>query len=132
MAEKKASEANRLEWAKFSAIADIIGSVLNNIIKWSGIVAVCYFAYQSIEVIAGKETLFDLCFNVMSNTKAATSLPFAVGFSGIGYGLFYRRQNKKTIEHFEYRKTKLEKKSDPGRKSSNITRQGETRPGDKL
>lgn len=43
-------------YLRISKTADKIASVANSVIKWGGLVGIAYFTYQSIGILAGKNT----------------------------------------------------------------------------
>ncbi|MDR3570274.1 MAG: hypothetical protein P4L43_19805 [Syntrophobacteraceae bacterium] len=102
------------------------------LVRWVGIGAVAFFAYKSIEVLAGKTTSSNIVFSVLTNLKANQYFGLIFGGGGIFYGYKQKELRKKTVERLQSRIQVFEKYIDIRRSSSTLTSAGDTRPEDKL
>lgn len=107
-----------------------IVSILRDLIRWGGLVAICYFGFRSIEVLAGKVTSSNILISIMTNLKANQYFGLLFGGGSIIYGLRQRKLRKDTVERLQARIKVLEKGIDNKRSSSKLTTRGETRPED--
>ena len=119
--------------AKYIRIEGVT-SVLNNLIRWGGLTAIAYFAYRSIDTLAGRTTLADMGVSVsfFTGARIADLMAWVLAVVGVGYGLAQRSLRGRTVARQEGRVIALETKIDPERTSSRLTRRGKTRPEDKL
>lgn len=112
-----------------------IASVLNNLIRWGGLVAIFYWMYRSVDTLSGKQTdaIFDvgIITSITASVAFKNVLPWILAFLGVGYGLKQRSLRKTTIERLQDRIRELEKHVDPGRSSSGLTPRGDTHPKDR-
>lgn len=108
-----------------------IASVMNNLIRWAGTVAIAGFVYMSIASLAGQTTNADIGVTVIGNIKLSEVFAFLFGGGGIVYGLRQRALRKSTIERLQDRIKKLEAARDPNRTSSGLTSRGDTHPYDR-
>ena len=111
-----------------------IASVLNTLIRWTGLVLIAFFAYRSIDVLAGETTGADIGISVglLASVPVSQAVAWILGAGGMAFGLLERRLRKNTIERLQSRIKSLETQADPGRTSSLLTPRGETRQEDKL
>jgi hypothetical protein len=107
-----------------------IASVLNNLFKWTGVVILGYFTYQSIDSLAGKTTTADIGIKVFEDLKISDVIAAVATCSSVLYGLAQRKLRKSTIERLQGRIKKLEQSRDPSRTSSGLTPTGDTHPND--
>lgn len=121
----------KYELARVTRITEAIVSVFTTAIKWGGLTAIFYFCADTIQALAGKETISNIALSLVTDLKANQYFSYLFGASGVAYGLAQQRSKKNTIERLQSRKKELEKKIDPGRKSSKLTKRGDTRPEDK-
>jgi hypothetical protein len=105
-------------------------SVFNTLIKWGGLLGISYFAYLSIDALAGQTTAADIGIKFLADVKVSEAVAWIFGGSGIAYGLRQRKLRRDTVERVQRRVEGLEKEIDPKRSSSELTRRGETPPED--
>lgn len=115
-----------------SRTADAVVSIVNNFVKWAGLVAIAYFAFHAIETLAGQRTTADIGVNFLADLKLGCALAGGLGLSGVAYGLGQRRLRRDTIARLQDRNRALEARIDPERSGSALTRRGETRPEDRV
>lgn len=111
--------------------SNAVVQVISQTIKWGGLCFLAWCFKESIEALAGKDTLSDIKIALLSDLNINQWLAYAVGGGGIVYGLSQRHLRKSTVETIQSRNQKLEKMVDPKRSSSNLTPRGNTRPEDK-
>jgi hypothetical protein len=128
----KAELAMELRLVRSARLSEGIVSVFNNFIPWSAIVILGWFAYKSVEVLAGKTTLADIGVNVLANVNISVAIAWTASFLGTGYGIRQRKLRKDTVERLQQRIQFLEGAIDPKRTSSTLTPRGDTRPEDKI
>jgi hypothetical protein len=107
-----------------------IVSVINNLIRWGGAVAIAYFAFRSILALAGQHTAADIGIKFLADVRVSEALAWIFGGSGIAYGWRQRKMRRDTVERIQGRVEAYEKVIDPRRSSSSLTKRGETRPED--
>lgn len=83
-----------------------------------GLVAVAYFADNSITALAGQKTLADIGIRFFTDIRISEALAWAVGGSGVWYGYAQRRLRIKTSKRLGTQNRELEKRLDPKRSSS--------------
>ena len=129
---KKEREVTDIEiqLGKIDIITGAIVSVVNNMVKWGGLLGISYFVYRTIQSLAGEHTIANIAIRIITNLKINQWLAYVIGIAGIGYGCMQKRSRKRTIEHLSERKEELEKMLDPKRTSSMLTKRGETNPED--
>lgn len=132
MANKSRNQLeSELQLIKNQRRADNITTVINNLIKWAGLVAIFYIAYLSIVALSGKYTVADIGINILANVTISQALAWIFGTGGILYGVRQRLLRRKNVERLQQRIKDLEKGYDPRRTSSGLTTRGDTHPGDK-
>lgn len=124
---RKGLEAENLLLRRFRTAAGT-ASVLNNLIRWGALFGIAYWCFRSIEVLAGKRTITDIAVvaDVLGDSLTSQILAWLLAAVAIGYGLAQRSLKRKTIERFGPQREAYEKKIDPGRSSSRLTRKGTT------
>lgn len=127
--ERKLTDGE-IQLGKMGIITDAAVSVVNNMVKWGGLLGISYFVYRTIQSIAGQQTVANIAINLISDLKINQWIAYVIGISGIGYGCMQKRIKKITIEHLSRRKEELETMLDNRRTSSMLTRRGETNPED--
>lgn len=115
---------------QFNIIGEI-ASIINNAIRWGGVVAIVYLASSSISVLAGKTTFADIGINFLADIRVSEALAWILGSSGVAYGWLQRSLRKKTVERLQQRVVNLESEKDGRRTSSQLTPRGGTKPEDK-
>ena len=109
-----------------------IASVLNNLVRWGGLVLISYFIYLSVDALSGQKTVADIGVRFFGEISISTAVAWIFGIGGAGYGLRQRSLRRETTEKLQGRIKHLEKHYDPGRSSSGLTERGETHPKDQL
>lgn len=122
--------------AELSAIrkqrrSDTVAAVLVSLIQWAGLVTIAFFAYRSIECLAGQATFADVGIEILADVNVSKALAWVFGASGALYGLRQRSLRKTTVERLQDRVRELETGIDPGRSSSGLTPRGNTNPEDR-
>lgn len=143
MAKKKRAHEEleaEIKYLKISKTADRVASVVNSAIRWGGIVCISYFAYLSINILAGKNTTAEFKTTIIADLisadhifkfefMAVTGCLF-FGIFGILFGLWQRHLRMNTVERLQGRNQEMEKQIDKRRSSSKLTSRGETRRED--
>jgi hypothetical protein len=105
-------------------------SIVNNLIRWGGLVSISYFAVLSIRAMAGQHTFADIGIRVLADVHVSEAVAWIFGGSGVAYGWRQRKLRRDTVERLANRNIELEKRLDPNRASSQLTPRGDTRPED--
>ena len=79
---------------------------------------------------AGKVSLADIQFSLLSDEHFATIISVLFGVGGLTYGVKERRLRKKTVSRLSEKARFYEERHDPDRGSSRLTPLGDTRRGD--
>ena len=106
-------------------------SVLNNLIRWFGLVAIAAFAYMSIDALSGKATSSNINVPFLANLRLRNLLPWVLALGAVVYGWRQRDLRKTTVERLQARIRDLERRYDPNRSTSGLTPRGDTNPEDK-
>lgn len=122
-------ENKYLRKSQFASNATLI---IRDIIRYGALVLVGYFAYLSIDSLAGKTTLANLAMNVIGDLKIGEWFAYLFGASGIGYGLLQRRDRKATVSRLQGHTKEVEQVLDAKRSSSLLTATGDTNPIDRI
>ena len=109
---------------------EAIVSVINNLVRWGGLVAIAYFTYLSVTALAGQRTIADIGIKFLADVRVSEALAWLFGGSGIAYGLRQRKLRRDTVERIQGRVQRFETNVDPRRTTSKLTTRGETRPED--
>ena len=107
-------------------------SVANNLVKWTGLVAITYFIYLSVDSLSGHTTIADIGVQFLGDVNVSVFLAWFFGLSSILYGFKQRKLRKDTIERLQSRNVTLEKEIHPGRSSSSVDSRGNTLKENKL
>jgi hypothetical protein len=110
--------------------SNAVASVLNNLIRWSGICGIFYFVYKAAAAFAGQHTAADLNVWLFGGLDLRTTAPWGVSLFAVVYGLLQRRLRRRNIVRMSARITELEMEVDTGRTSSNLAPHGGTNPLD--
>lgn len=102
------------------------------VVKYGAFVIIVYFTYLSILSLAGKETSAIFVFQYLTSVKDGNISWKIVTALTTFWAFLERKLKKDSIKHFKEHIIELEKKLDPNRSSSNLTKEGNTNPGDKL
>jgi hypothetical protein len=123
------TELRLLKSAKRSDAIVLLG---RDFIKYGGYVWMAYYAYLSIDALAGNVTFASIVIDVLGSTGISVALGWLFGVVGITYGLFQRKLRKDVVERLAGRIKKYEMEKDKRRSSSRLTERGDTRPEDDL
>jgi hypothetical protein len=128
---KSQLEAELKELRKARASEGIV-QVLNNLIRWGGIVLIVRYIYLGIDTLSGKSTLADIGVEFLTDINISITIAWLAGIGGLAYGYKQRMLRKDTIERLVGRIQELEGTFDPNRTSSKLTKRGDTRPEDRI
>lgn len=109
---------------------EAIASVVNHAIRVGGAVAIAYFGYRTVGVLAGETTTANIGIRFLADVRVSDAVAWLFGAGGVMYGLRQRRLRRSTVERLSGRITQLEKGIDSRRTSSHLTPRGETQPED--
>ena len=105
--------------------------LLKDLVKYGSYIWLGYWAYLSVEALAGKLTLTDIAISYFTSAENDHGAPWWVALVSLVWALYERRfRLRKTESMSDYIK-ELEKRLDPKRTSSNLLPTGETNPKDK-
>jgi hypothetical protein len=110
---------------------DIVNSTIQTTIKVAGFVVVAWILSASLRILAGKQTILNVAMQVVASLGLSAKISYALGITGVVYGLRQRHLRRLTIEKMSGHQRKLEQALDQKRTSSEITLKGTTRPDDK-
>lgn len=110
--------------------AEAVTSVINNVIRWGGLVWVASYAYRAVEALAGQRTVADLGLRFLTDVRVSTLAAWLVGASAVMYGWRQRGLRRSAIERMSSRIQELERQFDHKRSSSRLTPRGDTHPRD--
>lgn len=133
MAAKKRTRAEleaELRLLKRQKTAGTLATVLNNLIRWSALSVIAYFAYRTVASLSGETTTADIGIKLFADVKLSEVFAYLFGGGGVVYGVRQRNLRGNTIERLQGRIKSLEKRLDPGRTSSGLTPRGSTHPRD--
>lgn len=130
MGKKGAAELRaEIKYLKRGRLSDNIYRIGSEFVRWSGLVCIFYFIFQTVRTLAGQTTTANISF--LSDVRISEAAAWIFGAGGIVYGSRQNKLRKDTIEQFQGRLTVYEQRLDPGRTSSKLTQRGETNPEDK-
>lgn len=109
------------------AITPVIGKAIYG----ATIVVVVYFIYRIFEALAGKTTFAYIFTSFLANINIQVAVAASLAVTGLGYGLYQKRQRKKTTESLHKRIKELETHFDANRSTSGLTTRGDTNPADR-
>lgn len=122
------TEANaRLSFKKIDEAASITKAAL----KYGTIIVCVYYAFRSIAVLAGKQTLASIGLSILGNVTVSNGIYIVLTGGSIVYGLGQRQLRRRSIKRLTEQGIKLEQRFDPKRTSSGLTKWGTTKPEDK-
>lgn len=133
MAAKKPSRATleaELDLYKRQNTSNNVAAVLNNLIRWAGVVGCTGFVYLAISELAGQKTTADIGLELLADIKLSEVFAYLFGGGGVVYGMRQKKLRKDTVERLQDRVRRLEKAHDPNRTSSGLTPRGDTHPKD--
>lgn len=98
------------------------------------VLAVCLCVYCSIRQLSGRHTFADIRFRAIADLKAnryfGLILPWGVCGVATVWGAGERWLRKRHIKRVSSEGSEIQRKIDPGRRSSNLTKKGESSPED--
>ncbi len=110
---------------------DAFVTVAKTLIQWAALVACVFFVYKCVVALSGKETFASLGMSIFGNVKVSDGILYVLTGGSILYGLGERGLRRKTIRRLTPRSIELEKRLNPARTSSGLTKKGTTQPEDK-
>jgi hypothetical protein len=132
MAKKSKVELEtELRFLRRHRIGDSIATVLNNLIRWSGLVGIAYFLFRSIDILAGQHTEANFGIEFLSKIQITYKLAIAITAGAIFYAQRQRKLRRDVVERLAKRIQELELRIDPQRSSSLLTPRGDTREEDR-
>ena len=115
-------------------VLQVISTGWRSLLLFLAVVSVCLALYYSVRELAGRQTLADLSFKAIADLKAnryfAVILPWILSALTGGWALGERSLRKQHIRRVSSESSEMQKKINPGRRSSNLMLDGETRPED--
>jgi len=94
----------------------------------------CVTAYFCVREVAGRVTVADLDFKAFADLKVnhwfALSLPWVATSLATGWAIGERRLRKRHIKRVTSEASEMQKRLDPGRRSSSLSKMGDTSPED--
>ena len=126
----KRPQADKSEFRVIASLSIFITSLP----KWGTIALACRYGYLSIAALSGKNTdanieiavTLELLSKLFRTAGVFNLVCIAFGGSGIIYGLIQRHLRAKISEQMGRHTEQCEKRIDPKRSSSGITRKGRT------
>jgi hypothetical protein len=119
-----------LRWYRRQDNASNVAAVLNNAIRWGGVVACACFGYLSIQSLAGQATSANIGLDLVADVRLSEVFAYIFGGGGVAYGIRQRKLRGDTVERLQDRVRSLERQFDPNRTSSGLTERGDTNPQD--
>ncbi|MBU1700298.1 MAG: hypothetical protein KJ970_03640 [Candidatus Eisenbacteria bacterium] len=103
------------------AIIVLIFRTIWLVVKAAVVVAIIYMVFPlSLRETAGKQTVIEIMFNIITNLKLHVVLPAALAAAFGGLWARERRVRKKAVAREHMRVEELEKEKDPDRTSSGL------------
>ncbi len=103
-------------------------------LRAASVLAVCVCGYFCIRELAGRQTFADIRFRVIADLKAnkwmAFVVPWGVAAVATAWGAGERYLRKRHIKRVSSEQSEMQKMLDVGRRSSNLSKRGETSPED--
>lgn len=143
--ESRVLTSQEINLVKHEILCDTVSKILKELFKYGALVTIAICIYLISDTWAGKKTDANINVNMGANIKAdiigqaeenglylaTAGLGVIFGLAGISYGLIQSRLRREIIERFARSKDALEKRIDPGRTSSGLLPNGDTRPEDR-
>ena len=106
----------------------------DSLMRFLCVLAPCICLYFCLRELAGKQTFADLSFKVATDLRAnrwlAMSVPWGVATIATAWGAGERYLRKRHIRRVSSEESEMQKRLDPGRRSSSLDKKGETSPED--
>lgn len=74
----------------------LIAGGVQDLVRYGTVCVVAYFGYRSIAALAGQTTLANIGIRFLSNVSVSAVASWAVGMSGLAYGVWQRRLRFRT------------------------------------
>jgi hypothetical protein len=104
------------------------------LVKLGCVALVCTCIYFSVRELAGRQTWADVEFKVIADLKAnkyfGLILPWGVAVLSSGWAVGERKLRQRHINRVSSETSVMQKLIDPGRRSSQLSKKGETNPED--
>ena len=132
MANKKSAAELRAENRILRSLRASEGfiSVVNNVVRWGGLVWIVYYIQGMVVALAGKETIANIGMSFLGDVRISEALAWLLAGGTTLYGLSQRKLRKDTVERLQGRIHRHEVLQDPKRSSSKLTPRGDTPPED--
>lgn len=130
--KSKAELQAELKFLRAFKNSQALVTVVVELIRWGGLVAIAYFALLSVKALAGQTTAANIGIKFLADVRVSEALAWIFGVVGSGYGFGERRLRRSTVERLQSRIRTLENKIDPKRSSSNLTPKGDTPKEDEI
>jgi hypothetical protein len=121
----------QLQVRKYDNRSRIITYLGGMIIKYVALAVICYFILLAVRELAGKETIAKFLFLFINDINLKEIVLSVLTIGAILYGLLQRALRRKMIQRFSARCDMLERKINPQKVSSEITKEGKTKIEDK-
>ena len=106
--------------ARLQVIALYVYPIARTITRGAVLVALFYYAYRSISVLAGKATtaMIELVFSIASKSAIALLIG-GLAYAGVAFGVLQFKIRQSRSKRLQERIEKLEREIDPERRSEN-------------
>lgn len=108
----------------------VFAGAVQQFVSLGCVIAVCGCIYLSVRQLAGRQTTADLVFRVIADLKANRSMSLVLSWVLTGGTAFWaygeRRLRKRHVKRVAAESSELQVLIDPKRRSSNLTKRGET------
>jgi len=112
-------------------LAEQLGGITKALIKYVSVVVIFYYLNSAVRALAGQHTYADIGVKFLAQLSISESASYIAGAGGVLYGIRERKLRRDKTDYLAERNRELEKKLDPGRTSSRLTRRGTTRKEDR-
>jgi len=119
-----------IERLKAGSLIEQIGSGVRTFIRAGSVCFVAYMAKEAIVALAGQQTNARILVDFLASVSVNVAVAWGLAAGGVAYGYRERKLRKRAVHHLTGRKADLERKLDPGRSSSGLTKTGDTSPED--
>lgn len=108
----------------------ILSTAWQRLMNLCCVVVICGCVYYSIRELAGKQTAADIAFKVIADLKAnrpvAMILSWVLTGGTTGWAVLERKLRKRHIKRIASEASEMQSLIDPKRRSSNLSKRGET------
>jgi hypothetical protein len=119
------------KWSFYMQLAEQLGGITKALIKYGSVVVIFYYLNSAVRALAGQHTYADIGVKFLAQLSISESASYIAGAGGVLYGIRERKLRRDKTDYLAERNRELEKKLDPGRTSSRLTRRGTTRKEDR-